>query len=646
MATDLRARLRRWGAVAVAGLVLGGAAVAAGPATAPARAAVTDDVRFTGHGWGHGRGMGQWGAYGYATQQGWLHPQILSHFYGGTVQSTQPNTVITVSLTGQDGRDLLVTSGRDFTAGGVRVSAGSAARLTANPDGSFTLATSHGCGSPVVWTTSVPNARVTPTVEPGNDLQAMLSLCTAAGTTQYRGELSVLWAANAQRTVNTVWMEDYLRGVVPRESPASWGDGGGGKGIEALKAQAVAARSYAYAENRSAHAKTCDTTSCQVYMGAGKNLAALEYRQTDTAIAATAGVVLRNGVGGIVRAEFSSSTGGWSAGGAFPPVRDDGDVVSPHHDWSYAVPATKIADAFGVGTLTGIRVTARNGLGADGGRVTQVEVAGTAKTVTATGAQVRTRLGLKSDWFVIGGAAVPDGGGGGGTPGGGVPTLFQAATNAAGAPVQALPFGSPGDVPLSCDWDGDGVDTAGVFRGGTFFLASRPGTGQADRVFGFGQAGDQPVCGDWDGDDRDTVGVYRDGVVYLRNSTTTGVADGRYFFGSPGDTLVAGDWNGDGFDTVGVWRSGAFFLTQSNVRPATDVVLPYGDRGDLPAVGDWDGNRSDTVGVFRAGRFLLRNSNTAGAAQLTVGLGDPGDRPVVGRRAAAGGTVVGVARGY
>jgi SpoIID/LytB domain protein len=93
----------------------------------------------------------------------------------------------------------------------------------------------------------------------------MLSVCTATGTRQYRGELSVVWSGGAQHTVNTLPMEDYLRGVVPRESPASWGDAAGGKGIEALKAQAVAARSYAWSEGRTAYAKTCDTTTCQVY---------------------------------------------------------------------------------------------------------------------------------------------------------------------------------------------------------------------------------------------------------------------------------------------------------------------------------------------------------------------------------------------
>ena len=624
------------------GAALAGAAVLTVPPPA-AEAAVTGDVQFTGHGWGHGRGLGQWGAYGYATNSSWPYSLILSHYYGGTTQSTQPNGIVTVQLTGQDGKDLVVTSGQSFVVGGVTVSAGSAARIQSLADGTFMLSTSYGCASPVVWSTPIPNGRVVSSVAaPGGDLQSMLSLCTLTGTTQYRGELSALWGNGAQHTINSVLMEDYLRGVVPRESPASWGDAAGGRGIEALKAQTVAARSYAWAEARP-FSKTCDTTACQVYLGAGTGYRSLEDGRTDAAVAATAGVVLRNSAGGIVRAEFSSSTGGYTAGGEFPAVPDDGDVASPHHNWALPVPATTIADVFGVGTLTGIRVTAGNGLGADGGRVTSVEVAGTAKTVTVTGNQVRIKLGLKSDWFVIGGAPVNGGGGGAGPA---LPTVFQGSGNAPGATAQAVPFGQPGDVPVSCDWDGDGVDTVGVYRSGTFFIGTKPGSRVADLVFGFGQAGDQPVCGDWDGNGRDSVGIYRGGIVYLRNSTTTGVADGLYAFGAPEDTLVAGDWNGDGFDTVGVWRAGAFFLTQSNVRPTTDVVMAYGAAGDLPAMGDWDGNGSDTAGVFRAGQFLLRNSNTNGPAQLVVPFGDGGDRPLPGRWANRGGSVVGVARGY
>ncbi len=83
----------------------------------------------------------------------------------------------------------------------------------------------------------------------------------------------------------------------------------------ALEAQAVAARSYAMAEggesgNRFGFAKTCDTTSCQVYGGAGLGGASREAPTTDMAVVHTANVVRRFGNDTLARTEFSSSTGG------------------------------------------------------------------------------------------------------------------------------------------------------------------------------------------------------------------------------------------------------------------------------------------------------------------------------------------------
>ena len=101
--------------------------------------------------------------------------------------------------------------------------------------------------------------------DPGDDINKMLTVCDTAG----RIGVPCRWRRRHVRTVNTVYMQDYLRGVVPRESPASWGSDAGGAGLNALMAQAVAARSYAWAEDRAAYAKTCDTTACQVYGGAG-----------------------------------------------------------------------------------------------------------------------------------------------------------------------------------------------------------------------------------------------------------------------------------------------------------------------------------------------------------------------------------------
>jgi len=608
--------------------LLGSLIVDASPDSAEAAMPLT----LNGHGYGHGRGMGQWGAYGYALNYAWSHTTILSHYYGGTSLGTEPNSTISVRLYAQDGRDLVISSGRPFTVGGILVAGGSAARLSIRSDGKFLLNTRYACGGADVWSTVISSSRVQSTVaDSGNDLNAMLSLCLPTETRQYRGEMALVNDGGSSRTVNTVFMDEYLRGVVPSEVPASWSDGGGGLGANAVRAQAVAARSYAYAENRSSYAKTCDTTSCQVYSGAGRNGASLEDPRTTAAITATYNQVLRGSNGSIVRTEFSSSTGGYSAGGAFPAVRDDGDVVSPYHNWVASFSATEAGSALGVGTLLDFDVTSRNGLGAEGGRVLSVRVSGTSGTVQLTGSDVRTRLGLKSDWFTPTGMCDN-------------PALYARSTNTSGVATEVIPYGDCGDILLRCDWDGNGSDTPGVFRNGTWFLSNDNVT--AERVFGFGNATDQPICGDWDGDGVDSVGAYRSGTVYLRNANSAGPASGSFTFGTAGDIAVTGNWNADAYDTLGVYRAGEFFLTNNNLRPATDVRLYLGAAGDQPIAGDWDGDGTGGVGVFRAGMFYLRNVLMSGPHDLAVAFGDAGDRAVPGDLTGREVDTVGIARGY
>lgn len=373
------------------GVLAAGAVGGAGPAQAEGT------VTVSGHGYGHGRGMSQYGAYGYATEYGWNHQQILGHYYGGTTIGARPNSPVTVRLVSLDGPTLTVTSGAAFTVAGVLVSGGSAATVSLRPDGLIELVTSSGCGEAPVWSTLIPSTDVISTVAVPTSFSDLLSVCAGGEQRGYRGWLR-LAGDGGGRVVNTVWLEDYLRGVVPRESPASWGDAAGEQGMSALRAQAVAARSYAWSEGRAPYAQTCDTTSCQVYRGAALNGEPIEDPRTDAAIADTAGQVLVDAGDVVVRAEFHSSSGGYTAGGAFPAVPDDGDAVSPHHDWTVTVPA----GALGVGTVTAVDVLARNGLGADGGRVETVRVTGTAGAVEMSGASFRSKLKLKSDWFTLG----------------------------------------------------------------------------------------------------------------------------------------------------------------------------------------------------------------------------------------------------
>lgn len=196
-------------------------------------------------------------------------------------------------------------------------------------------------------------------------------------------------------------------------------------------------------------------------------------------------------------------------------------------------------------------------------------------------------------------------------------------------PGPGLPFGfgDVGDVPLACDWNGDGRVTPGVYRRGWFYLRNSMGSGVADVAFQYGDAGDRPVCGDWNGDRVDTVGVFRGGTWYLRNRNDTGRADLAFPYGSPGDAPVIGDWDGDGGDTPSIVRGGVWHLRNRMGAGPADFVASFGEATDVPVVGDWNGDGRDTPGVTRGGHWYLRNTSSSGVADVSFPYGDVGDRP-------------------
>ena len=159
--------------------------------------------------------------------------------------------------------------------------------------------------------------------------------------------------------------------------------------------------------------------------------------------------------------------------------------------------------------------------------------------------------------------------------------------------------------------------------------------------FFYGNPGDYPFMGDWDGDGVETPGLYRqsDGYVYLRNSNTVGIADIRFFFGNPGDVPIAGDFNGDGFDTVSIYRPSnqTFYIinelgANDGGLGAAEFSYVFGNPGDKPFVGDFNGNGIETVGLHResTGLVYFRNTHTQGIADAQFIFGDPGDRLVAG----------------
>ncbi len=438
-------------------------------ATATTRPPVPTPVAVVvqGRGFGHGRGLGQWGAYGYAVDRSWNYRQILDHFYGGTVAgAVSPLSAIGVRLTALDNKSLIVfqPKGRVFTAidgqvgftlppgfegaqsalvtgdplnsgipgAPVPVVAGSgtvvtpstvpangvraeAPLLTGDPAAVKVELTKAGivvsfgpsCSGP--WTSRPPVVTRSLTVSAGppdpaadpNDPNEMLQVCEGRNRRVYRGDLLATNGNPGQRAVNLVGLDAYLRGVVPREILPSWGD----RGMAALRAQAVAARSYAAAEKRNGFSNTCDTISCQVYRGrglyTGTSFQSLEDPRTDQAIAETANEIrVVPKTGKPVRTEFSASTGGYTAGGEFPAVPDEGDAVAanPNRSWTVRFPVARFANSK-LGQLLDAKVVERDGLGVDGGRVLKLQLTYEKGATTMTGNQLMAKYGLRSSWF-------------------------------------------------------------------------------------------------------------------------------------------------------------------------------------------------------------------------------------------------------
>ena len=198
----------------------------------------------------------------------------------------------------------------------------------------------------------------------------VLGVCEPDGSiTHYRGLVEFLNGSDGtNRVVNELDVENYLRGVVPKESPASWGDAANGAGMNALRAQSVAARSYALTQGRYSYAGTCDTSACQVYGGSASRINAstansvgVEYANTDNAIKDTSGHVRVWGVGtgksGIVSTEFSASNGPRTAGGSFPAVDDpyDDQPGNPNHRWTRIIDADAVMSRYGLTSANNVR---------------------------------------------------------------------------------------------------------------------------------------------------------------------------------------------------------------------------------------------------------------------------------------------------
>lgn len=241
---------------------------------------------------------------------------------------------------------------------------------------------------------------------------------------------------------------------------------------------------------------------------------------------------------------------------------------------------------------------------------------------------------------------------------------IQASTNCPGAPAWALislsngsatgatpftefRFGDPGDRAVRGDWDGDGTETVGVFRQGSWYLNNSNDNSPPEISFGFGNPGDVPLVGDWDGDGIDSVGVWRSGAWYLRATNASASSFVTIGWGNAtGDTPIVGDWDGTGTDTPGIVRTtsmGNEWIFNNTLTDHTDSSHRYGNPGDAVVVGDWDGNGTDTPAVIRGNTWYLDNGFD-GVVDRQADYGNPGDLPFPGDWDGVGGDSFGILR--
>jgi stage II sporulation protein D len=347
-----------------------------GLASASSASKANGTFAITGGGFGHGIGMSQYGAMGFA-QHGWAYGAILGHYYEGTSLAKVPDSTVTVLLgqggatfTGADGANgkplnptrhygVLVTGGRlELISGGHR-------------SGPF----------------SAP-------------LRVSGAELTVVGKGEYAGSLDFYpSSAGGVLTVNAVGLEDYVRGVVSEEMPASWPQ-------QALDAQAVAARSYvlANAPVSSQYDVYADTRS-QMYGGISA-----ETPSSNAAESATSGQAVEAG-GRVVPTYFFSSSGGHTESiqnvwlgvtpapylvGVSDPY-DDSDG-NPYYRWSdklsLATAASRLAGLY-KGSFEGIKVLA-HGLSP---RIVSAAVIGSRGRSTVSGATLQEDLGTDSTWM-------------------------------------------------------------------------------------------------------------------------------------------------------------------------------------------------------------------------------------------------------
>jgi stage II sporulation protein D len=344
----------------------------------PSVAAASTKYVVRGAGFGHGVGMSQYGAYGYA-QHGWDYRAILAHYYSGTEIGSAPTQTIRV---------LLRSGARSVSVS--HVSRAGSKRLSASRT---YVATQYGSGGVQIRTTA--GHRVARTSGP---LRVRGPGGWVRVGSDYRGSVE-LRGGGGVTAIDVVGLDDYVQGVIPGEMPASWHP-------EALKVQAVAARTYALTTDAGGPLfdQYADTRS-QMYRGMSA-----EQPSTNAAAHDTSGEVVTY-QGQIVTTYYFSTSGGQTEnvenvfyGSAAEPylksVDDPYDGGSPRHRWElrYSRPQMKAKlGSLCSGSFRSIKAVKRG----VSPRVVAADVHCSGGTQRTTGTILRARLGLYDTWFTV-----------------------------------------------------------------------------------------------------------------------------------------------------------------------------------------------------------------------------------------------------
>src|SRR5215210_8329320 len=356
------------------------ALLALSAAPAAADAATVNVIR--GGGWGHGIGMSQYGAYGYA-QNGSGYRDILAHYYQGT-RLSQSSGAVRVLLQPVDPYIRI----RGASRAGTKALKPSTTYVARRSGSTIVLRNSHGklagrFASPLKLE------------RPGRPLRLLGPALNGMSGGLYRGAIEVTTALGGVSAINVVGLDPYVQGVVPGEMPSSWHP-------EALKAQAVAARSYALATDKPGPFDQYPDTRSQVYRGMSG-----EKATTNAAVAATAGQVLTYNGAPAVTYFFSTSGGhtenvenvflGSPAKPYLRGVDDPYDGGSPYHRWRVRLSNASMdarLGSYSPGRFKKIKVLQRG----SSPRIVRARVYGSSGTRLITGPTIRARLGLRDSW--------------------------------------------------------------------------------------------------------------------------------------------------------------------------------------------------------------------------------------------------------